>query len=546
MGGVDKMGAAPGFGHNTSPEVQGKSADQPPTEASITRVGVVGTGPVARALAGALAAAGVQVTAHEQVPDRAALADRQLVVEVLPDQLAAKAALISQLDDVIADDAVIATTTSTLMVSQVAAASVRPQRVVGMHLPTPELRLAEVAGSADLNSQAVVLGLLERLAVPAIRVGDRPGFISARLLYGYLAQAVRMSVEYASPADIDTAMRLGCGYPSGPLELVSQIGRDELACGLANLNSAEPGTRFAQLPRSGAAATPPAPNAAQRSGIRRVGVLGTGTMGSGIAGVCALAGLSVVLAGRSEASVERALLAIDGTWGRAQAKGRLTPAEAAAARTRITPTTGLEAVADVDLVIEAVAEDVIAKESLFARLGKLVDAHTLLASTTSSMSVSELAQAAGHPERVVGLHFFNPASAMRLVEVVSPPSTAHGATARALAFCRELGKTPVACGDRAGFIVNALLFPYLNDAVRMAESGYADADQIDYVMKQGIGFPMGPFELLDVVGLDVSAAIMDRLATQFGDPSLRPATTLVDLVLAGQLGRKTGRGLRVY
>ncbi len=515
-------------------------------EAGITRVGVVGESPTGKALAAALTAAGCEVAVLPRAGDLAGLADRQVVVDALPDVLPAKRALICRLEAVIAADAVIATTSPTLAVSQVASGSAHPGRVIGMHFATPELRLAELAGALDPHTSAVASGLLERVGVPSVWVADRPGFISASLLYGYLAQAVRMSQEYADAADIDTAMRLGCGYPSGPLSLVEAMGRDDLAAGLANLHAQYPGPRFAPLPASSAVVPHPRPTAAESSGIKLVGVMGTGTMGSGIAGVCALAGMSVILAGRSRESLARAMQAIDTTWQRAQAKGRLTPDQAAAARARITARTGPEAVTGVDLVIEAVAEDVIAKASLFARLGEFLGADTLLASTTSSMSVAELARAAGTPERVVGLHFFNPAAAMKLVEVVSPPATDPAVTARALAFCRELGKTPVACGDRAGFIVNALLFPYLNDAVRLAESGLATSDQIDQVMKQGLGYPMGPFELLDVVGLDVSVAIMDRLATQFSEPSLRPAATLVDLVLAGHLGRKTGRGLRTY
>jgi 3-hydroxybutyryl-CoA dehydrogenase len=199
-----------------------------------------------------------------------------------------------------------------------------------------------------------------------------------------------------------------------------------------------------------------------------------------------------------------------------------------------------------DLVVEAVVEDLTVKQALFANLDEICRPDAVLATTTSSLPVIACAAATTRQREVVGLHFFNPAPVMSLVEVVSTVATAPDVEATALAVCARLGKHPVRCGDRAGFIVNALLFPYLNDAVKMLQAHYATTDDIDSAMKVGCGYPMGPFELLDVVGLDVALAIQRVLYIEFREPGFAPAPLLEHLVTAGRLGRKTGKGFREY
>jgi 3-hydroxybutyryl-CoA dehydrogenase len=200
----------------------------------------------------------------------------------------------------------------------------------------------------------------------------------------------------------------------------------------------------------------------------------------------------------------------------------------------------------VDLVVEAVVEELSVKTALFATLDEICKPGTVLATTTSSLPVIECAMATGRAADVIGLHFFNPAPIMNLVEVVHTIRTAPETTATATALVESLGKHAVVCADRAGFVVNALLFPYLNDAVRMVEASYANADDIDYAMKLGCGYPMGPFELLDVVGLDVALAIQRELYLEMREPGFAPAPLLEHLVTAGYLGRKTKRGFRDY
>ena len=227
-------------------------------------------------------------------------------------------------------------------------------------------------------------------------------------------------------------------------------------------------------------------------------------------------------------------------------RDRVTAADRDAASARLHATADLSDLADADVVIEAVAEDLELKRALFSEIDAATKPEALLATTTSSLSVVACAVATSRPERVVGIHFFNPANRMRLVELVDTVRTSNDALARARAFVARLDKHGVRCADRAGFIVNALLFPYLNDAVKMLEEGYASASDIDAAMKLGCGHPMGPFELMDVVGLDVTLKICRALHAEFRDPGFAPSPLLANMVEAGYLGRKAGRGFYPY
>jgi len=213
---------------------------------------------------------------------------------------------------------------------------------------------------------------------------------------------------------------------------------------------------------------------------------------------------------------------------------------------RLTGTTRLDDLHDVDLVVEAIAEDLRTKTVLFENLDEICKPGAILATTTSSLPVISIAKATDRPQHVVGMHFFNPAPVMKLVEVVSTVATDDDVAETTRALCAKVGKVAVSCGDRAGFIVNALLFPYLNDAVKMLQAHYATADDIDTAMKYGCALPLGPFELLDVVGNDVSLAIQRELYLEFREPGFAPAPLLEHLVTAGYLGRKTKRGFRDY
>ena len=394
------------------------------------------------------------------------------------------------------------------------------------------------------------------------------------LVLPYLNHAVRMYEQsYATREDIDAAMRFGCGYPAGPLAALDRLGldavRDALAARYAESGDHlhQPADLLERLVAEGRLGeksgrgfytwsegrlvedeeTPSSDDApALRHEIARVGVVGTGTMASGIVEVFAKAGYGVVYVGRSEDKVAAVRTAIERSLDKAVAKGRLDDAGKAAVLGRLTGATERDALADVDVVVEAIAEDLAVKSALFAELDKICKPGAILATTTSSLPVTECAKATSRPESVIGMHFFNPAPVMKLVEVVTTDLTGPDVDETTRALCATVGKVAVSCGDRAGFIVNALLFPYLNDAVKLAESGAATLDGIDAAIKDQAEFPMGPFRLLDVVGNDVSLAIQKELFREFGEPGLAPAATLEQKVAAGHLGRKTKKGFHDY
>jgi 3-hydroxybutyryl-CoA dehydrogenase len=280
--------------------------------------------------------------------------------------------------------------------------------------------------------------------------------------------------------------------------------------------------------------------------IERLGIVGSGIMGSGIAEVAAKAGSTVVLRSRKQESADAMVAALGASLAKQVSRGKLDEAEAEAVNGRVSATADLEALADCDMVIESVVEDLDVKKQLFVELDRIVKPGAILATNTSTLPVVEMAVETARPERVVGVHFFNPAAAMSLVEIVRTLLSSDETVAEAVAFAEACGKGPVVVEDRAGFIVNALLFPYLNNAVRMLENRTASRDDIDAAMKGGCGFPMGPLALLDLVGLDTSVAILDALYVEFRDPNYAAVPLLRRMVAAGQLGRKSGLGFYDY
>lgn len=278
----------------------------------------------------------------------------------------------------------------------------------------------------------------------------------------------------------------------------------------------------------------------------RVGVIGLGLMGSGIAEVCARAGFDVRAVDIDEDAVAAGLDRVRGSLARAVERGKRSVEESAAALARIDAGTDLGALDGCELVIEAASEDEAIKVGLFRRLDGIVGPDAILASNTSAIPISRLAAATARPERVIGLHFFNPAPVMALVEVIAGLRTAESTRQRAEDFVRALGKTAVAAPDRAGFIVNALLVPYLLAGIRMLDTGSASADDIDTAMRLGCGHPMGPLELADLAGLDTVAAAAESLHREFGEPLYSPPPLLPRMVESGMLGRKSGRGFHSY
>jgi 3-hydroxybutyryl-CoA dehydrogenase len=280
--------------------------------------------------------------------------------------------------------------------------------------------------------------------------------------------------------------------------------------------------------------------------INDVAVVGLGTMGAGIAEVFARAGIGVVAIEVDAAALNRGVGILDASLSRAVSRGRLTASEQADIRSRVRPATAFSEAAGVDLAVEVVPEQLQIKHQIFAELDRVCSPEAILATNTSSLSVTAIAAATRHPGRVVGMHFFNPAPVMRLVEVVSTVLSDDSVPEAVSELARRLGKTPVQVGDRAGFVANALLLPYLNHAVSLLDTGYATAADIDLAVTAGIGLPMGPLALLDLIGLDTSLSILEVLRGEFGLPRYIPAPLLRRLTAAGRTGRKAGRGIYDY
>jgi 3-hydroxybutyryl-CoA dehydrogenase len=513
--------------------------------------------------------------------DLKALADADLVVEAVPEHLHLKRAIFSELDGICKPDAILATNTSSLSVTEIAVATGRPGKVVGVHFfnPAPVMKLVEIVRTVVTEQDVVddVEAFAQKLGKVDVTIGDRAGFIANALLFGYLNHAASLyESRYASREDIDASMKLGCGLPMGPLALLDLIGLDTAYEILDTMYKQSrdrlhaPTPIFRQMMTAGLlgrksgrgfytydapdspnvvadAHTPPPLDAIEGARpVEKVGVVGSGTMATGIIEVFAKGGYDVLFVARSAEKVAKVSGSIARSMEKAVQRGKLTEADRDAALARISGTSRLDDLADAQLVVEAVVEDLTVKEALFSDLDEICAPGTVLATTTSSLPVIEFAAATSRASDVVGMHFFNPAAVMKLVEVVSTVATAADVEATALDVARKIGKHAVRCGDRAGFIVNALLFPYLNDAVKMLEAHYATADDIDSAMKVGCGYPMGPFELLDVVGNDVSLAIQRTLYLEFREPGFAPAPLLEHLVTAGRLGRKTGKGFRDY
>ncbi len=466
------------------------------------------------------------------------LAAADVVVEAVPEQLALKREVFAALDKIVTPEAVLATNTSSLSVTEISVATQRPSRVVGLHFfnPAPVQDLVEVVRTVVTEPEVVedVVAFGRRLGKSPVVIGDRAGFIANALLFGYLNHAVAMyDSRYVSRADIDAAMVLGCGYPMGPLALLDLIGldtayeildtmyrqdrnrlhapspllRELVTAGLRGRKSGRGFYAYESPDSPSVVADAQTPAEAEEDAsprrVRQVGVVGSGTMAAGIAEVLVRGGYEVRRA-----------------------------------------TSRLSDLAGADLVVEAVAEELSVKQDLFSSLDETCRPGAILATTTSSLPVIDCAAATGRPADVVGLHFFDPAPVTRLVEVVRTVSTADDVVATARAVCRSIDKHPITCGDRAGFVVNALLFPYLNDAVKMLEAHYAGVDDIDTAMRLGCRLPMGPFELLDAVGLDVALAIQRSVFSESREPGFVPAPLLEQLVTAGYVGRKSGRGFR--
>jgi 3-hydroxybutyryl-CoA dehydrogenase len=499
------------------------------------------------------------------------LSDRDLVIEAVPERLELKRRVFAELDEVCRPDAVLATNTSSLSVTDIAVTTSRPTSIVGVHFfnPAPVMKLVEVIGTVltDPAALAGVTELVRELGKVPVTIGDRAGFVANRLLFGYLNQAVMMyDSGHASREDIDVAMKLGTGVPMGPLTLLDLIGLDTslevleaiyhesrdrrhapapmlrrlVTAGLLGRKSGR-GLYTYDKPGSAVVVDTPAPAPASASAPAldverpRVGVVGSGPLAVSIIETCARAGAQVRFVAGSDTEVKDARTALEEALEVSIAAGMLDAPAKRAALERVSGGSELSRLADCELIIEAVAEEASVKRSLLVALDKVAGQGAILATTASTVSVIELAMATDRPASVVGLHF--PESPAKVVELVSTAVSSAAVAARTAALTGLLGMEHVRCRDRAGFIVDALRFPYLNDAVRMLEAGYADADSIDAAMTLGCGYPAGPIAELDRLGLDRAVGVLTALHAESREPALAPAPLLTEYLTAG-------RGLR--
>lgn len=556
-------------------------------------IGVVGLGGLGEGLAEVLLANGAEVVGVDSDLDVLSRVHRRLngpklslaselvdlkradlVIEALPEDPHSKETVLHRLAEQCAPGTVFLTTAETLPVAKLAIASGAPDRVVGLRysIPPPYGSHATLTGTSTTSPEALHLARQAvRLAgTEIVDLGSRAAEAATALLYACMNRTITLADEgYATVEDLDNALKLGCGLKFGPLHLLDLIGLDTVRATLTRLHEStgagtyrpaplldrmvaqgflgrKTGQGFHRYDDLGEIVPPPRTRISdgEPREIRRAGVVGAGLMGRGIAEILVVAGIPATLVARSQDKAEQAEERIRASLTRLVQKGRMSEQDCQDVLARLTVSTSYDALADADIVIEAVAEDMAVKRAVLQRIDTVLKPGAIIATTTSSLSVTDCANATSRPADVIGLHFFNPAPVMKLVEVVRTGHTADDVHATAHALVKWLRKTAVDCADRVGFIVNHVLFPYLNDAIGMLARTDVTVEEIDTAVVTAFHHPMGPFTLLDTIGLDVSLAILETLAaaSPTGEPA--PARELRQLVAAGHLGTKTGSGFR--
>lgn len=557
-------------------------------------IGVVGLGGLGEGLAKVLLANGAEVIGVDSDLDVLSRVHRRLsgpqltlatelvdlkradlVIEALPEDFTTKETVLQRLVEQCAPGTVFVTTTPTLSVAKLAIASGAPDRVVGLRysIPPPYGQHAGLIGTSMASPEALHLARKAvRLAgTEIVGLGGRAAEAATALLYACMNRTINLAdAGHATVEDLDTALKLGCGLRFGPLHLVDLIGLDTVRSALGRLHELtgsdtylpaplldrmveagllgrKTGRGFHRYDDRGEIMPPPRNHGTggEPREIRNAGVVGAGLMGRGIAEILIVAGIPTTLVARTADKAEAARDRIRESLTRLVQKGRMSEQDRQDVLARLTVATTYQALTEADIVIEAVAEDMAVKRAVLQGIDTVLAPGAIIATTTSSLSVTDCANATSRPADVIGLHFFNPAPVMKLVEVVRTEHTADDVHATAHALVKWLRKTAVDCPDRVGFIVNRVLFPYLNDAIRMLDRTDVTVEEIDTAVVTAFHHPMGPFTLLDTIGLDVALAILETLsaASPTGEPA--PAEELRQLVAAGHLGRKTGSGFRL-
>jgi 3-hydroxybutyryl-CoA dehydrogenase len=513
------------------------------------------------------------------------LADCDLVIEAINENRDDKNALLQKLDAILDENAILASNTSTLSITNMGAASGRPGRTIGTHFCLPAALNKTVEAAPGLltseETMADTTAFLEKVGQIPIRVKDTPGFILNYFLIPFQNDCIRLiEAGYTTAADIDTGLRLGLGYKMGIMRLLDIEGLDIHRTVSLSLYEQLKDPRYFPPPLVdkmidaghlgtktgkgfynyekpgvfGVAESKPEEGASRdisrgkplSDAVRKVGVIGLGTMGSGIAQVCVTAGLEVIGIEANAEVLEAGLGRIRKNLDGAVKRGKMSEADKTAALDRLRGGGDLNELSDCDLIIEVVVENIGVKLDIFEKLESIAKKDAIFASNTSCLSVTAMAAKTKRPERVLGLHFFNPPYAMPLVEVVEAIQTAPEIVEFGIAFCQRIGKTPIPVKDRPGFLVNRLLVPYLNHAAQAFDDGLADRETFDKAIHMGLGHPMGPLTLLDLVGIDVQKFVADAMAEELGEARFVAPPLLSRMVSANWLGRKTGRGFYEY
>ena len=510
------------------------------------------------------------------------LNDCDIIIEAIVEDQNAKNKLFKNLNSFVKEETIFASNTSTLSITNIGLHSGRPDRTIGTHfcLPATLNKTVEITSGIHTseNTYTKTFKFLEKLGQIPTKTKDSPGFILNYFLSPFLNDCIHLiETGYTNATDLDTAVKLGLGYKIGPMELLDIEGLDihrtvSLSLykqlkdprykppNLVNkmIDSGFLGTKsgkgFYNYKKPGFYGTVEREETTMEKkeeidfpeNIKKVGIVGLGTMGSGIAQVCLTSGFEVYSVEENSEILTKGLEKIEGNLEVAVQRGKLDSSIKSEILTRLQGSTDLNSLAECDLVIEVIIENLDAKTKLFRELDKIVKKNSFLASNTSCLSVTSIASSTNRPDKVLGLHFFNPPYAMKLVEVIQAIQTSEKTFAFGKEFCKKIGKVPIPVQDRPGFLVNRLLIPYLNMAAQAFDEKLATREDMDRVISSGLGYPMGPLTLLDLVGIDVQTFVSDAMFEELGESRFMPPPILRRMTSAKWLGRKSGIGFYEY
>ena len=510
------------------------------------------------------------------------LNDCDIIIEAIGEDQKNKNKLFKNLNSIVKEETIFASNTSTLSISNMGLHSGRPDRIIGTHfcLPATLNKTVEISPSMHTSEDTYkkTFKFLEKLGQIPTKTKDSPGFILNYFLSPFLNDCIHLiETGYTNPHDLDTALKLGLGYKMGPMELLDIEGLDIHRTVSLSLYEQLKDTRYVppdlvnKMIDSGHLGTktgkgfynyktPGVFGTAEREdeflqekdhvnfppNIKKIGIVGLGTMGSGIAQVCLTSGFEVFGVEENKKVLSSGLGRIQGNLEIAVQRGKLDSSSKSEILTRLQGSTEIDSLAQCDLVIEVIIENLDAKIKIFKELDRIVKKNSFLATNTSCLSVTSIASSTNRPDKVLGLHFFNPPYAMKLVEVIQAIQTSEETFEFGKEFCKKIGKVPIPVQDRPGFLVNRLLIPYLNHAAQAFDNKLATREDMDRVISSGLGYPMGPLTLMDLVGIDVQTFVSDAMFEELGESRFMPPPILRRMTSAKWLGRKSGSGFYEY